>query len=60
MANLRRYTSFKALKSAEKAGNTANRKDDIFSEFASFLKRLQTEYYNKQKSKTGNGKQLSR
>ena len=60
MAELKKYTSFEALKLDEKVRNVDQRKDNIFSEFEAFLKRLQSEYSNKKKTKTDNGKQPNR
>lgn len=60
MTTLKKYTSFKALKSNEKSSGTAKLKDNIFSEFEAFLKRLQTEYSNKKKMKADNGRQFNR
>jgi len=60
MAELKKYTSFEALKLDEKLGNVDRPKDNIFSEFEAFLKRLQSEYSNKKKTKTDNGKQPNR
>ena len=57
MAELKKYTSFEALKLDEKPSNVNRRKDVFFSEFQAFLKKLQSEYSNKKKSKTDNGKQ---
>jgi hypothetical protein len=56
MAELKKYTSFEALKMDEKL-NVANRlKDFIFSEFEEFVKQLRSEYANKKNKKTHNGK----
>jgi hypothetical protein len=60
MAELKKYTSFEALKLDEKLGNVDRPKDNIFSEFEAFLKQLQSEYANKKKTKTDNGKQPNR
>jgi len=57
MAELKKYTSFEALKLDEKSANVNRPKDNILSEFEAFLKRLQNEYSNKKKTKTNNGKQ---
>ncbi|HEV7331876.1 MAG TPA: hypothetical protein VGN63_12625 [Flavisolibacter sp.] len=57
MAELKKYTSFESLKLDEKSSNANRRKDVVFSEFEAFLKKLQTEYSNKKKTKTHNGKQ---
>jgi hypothetical protein len=57
MAELKKYTSFQALKSDEKCSPV---KDNIFSEFEAFLKHLQCEYSNKKKTKKDNGKQPNR
>lgn len=60
MAELKKYTSFEALKSDEKSANVKRPKEPVFSEFEEFLKRLQSEYSNKKKTKTDNGKQPGR
>jgi len=60
MAELKKYTSFEALKLDEKSGGVNQAKDIIFSEFEAFLKQLQSEYSNKKKAKTDNGKQPNR
>lgn len=60
MAELKKYTSFEALKSDEKLGNIDRPKDNIFSEFEAFLKHLQREYSIKKKTKPDNGKQPNR
>ena len=57
MAELKKYTSFEALKLDEKPSIVNLRKDVVFTEFEAFLKRLQSEYSNKKKTKTQNGKQ---
>ena len=57
MAELKKYTSFEALKLDETLSNLDQPKDHIFSEFEAFVKRLQSEYRNKKKTKTDNGKQ---
>jgi hypothetical protein len=57
MAELKKYTSFEALKLEEKPGSVNRRKDVVFSEFEAFLKKLQSEYSTKKKTKTHNGKQ---
>jgi hypothetical protein len=59
MAELKRYKSFEALKLDEKSGTTDCSKNNVLSEFEAFLKRLQTEYSNKKKRKTNNGKQFN-
>ena len=59
MAELKKYTSFEALKLHEKSVIVNRPTDNIFSEFEAFLKRLQNEYFNNRKTKTDNGKQLS-
>jgi hypothetical protein len=58
MSKLKRYTSFEAMKSDHKAGETDLHKDS-YSEFVAFLKKLQTEYFNKKQAKTNHGRQLS-
>ena len=60
MAELKKYTSFEALKLDEKPSNAAPSTSKIFSEFETFLKRLRSEYSNKKKIKTNNGKQPDR
>jgi hypothetical protein len=57
MAELKKYTSFEALKLDVKLGHGDRPKDNIFSEFKVFLKQLQSEYSNKKTAKTDNGKQ---
>ena len=56
MAGLKKYTSFEALKLGEKSAKVNRAKDNIFSEFEAFLKRLQREHSKKKKTKTENGK----
>ena len=60
MTTLKKYKSFKALKSNEKSNGTSQVKDNNFTEFEAFLKRLQTEYSNKKKTKAENGRQFNR
>jgi hypothetical protein len=60
MAELKKYTSFEALKKNEKPGNVGRPKENVFSEFETFLKWLQNEYSSKKKSKKNNGKQPDR
>jgi hypothetical protein len=60
MTTLKKYTSFKALKSNEKSSDTGQIRDIIFSEFEAFLKRLRTEYSSKKKTKADNGRQFNR
>ena len=57
MAELKKYTSFETLKLHDKPSNAYRRKDVVFSEFEAFLKKLQSEYSNKKKTKTHDGKQ---
>jgi hypothetical protein len=57
MERLKKYTTFEALKFDEKSSDNNQHKDIIFSEFEAFLKQLRSEYSNKKKTKTGNGKQ---
>ena len=57
MAELKKYTSFEALKLDEKPGNVNRLNDVVFTEFEAFLKKLQSEYSNKKKTNTHNGKQ---
>jgi hypothetical protein len=59
MADLKKYTSFEALKAEEKLRNDLP-KDSFFSEFEAFLKQLRSEYVNKKKPLTDNGKQPGR
>ncbi len=40
MEELKRYTSFEALKLSEKSGDAGQLKDTIFSAFEAFIKRL--------------------
>ncbi len=57
MAELKKYTSFEALKLDEKPRSTSRPNNHIFSEFEAFLKRLRSEYSKKKKTKTDNGTQ---
>ena len=57
MAELKKYTSFEALKLDDKSARVNQPKSSIFSEFEVFLKRLQNEYSNKKKAKINYGKQ---
>ncbi|RYZ52145.1 MAG: hypothetical protein EOO14_17080 [Chitinophagaceae bacterium] len=57
MAELKKYTSFEALKLDEKPSTVYRHNDVVFSEFEAFLKKLQNEYSKKKKTKTHNGKQ---
>jgi hypothetical protein len=57
MAELKKYTSFEGLKLDVKSGDVNRPKDDVFAEFEAFLKKLQSEYSNKKKNDTHNGKQ---
>ena len=59
MAELKKYTSFEALKRDEKQVNSDWSNAHVFSEFETFLKSLQSEYIKKKKGKTKNGKQLN-
>ena len=47
MSELKRYTSFEALKLDEKVDGVNQPEDNVFSEFEALLKRLQSEYSNK-------------
>lgn len=60
MAELKKYTSFEALKLDGKSASLNRPTDNILTEFEAFLKRLQNEYLTKKKTKTDNGKQLNR
>jgi hypothetical protein len=60
MAKLKKYTSFEALKSDESLGNAEQSGNHVFSEFEAFLNRLRSEYSNKKKTKTNNGKHSDR
>lgn len=60
MAELKKYTSFEALKLDEKSGNADRPKENLISEFEAFLKHLQKEYSTKKKTKPDNGKQPNR
>ena len=57
MPELKKYTSFEALKLDEKVDGVNQPEDSIFSEFEALLKRLQSEYSKKKKIKTNNGEQ---
>ncbi|MEK6480034.1 hypothetical protein WJR50_21000 [Catalinimonas sp. 4WD22] len=57
MSKLKKYTSFEAMKSDEKADDNAQSEDSIFLEFEAFMKRLRSEYSNKKMMKTNDGKQ---
>lgn len=59
MAELKKYTSFEALKLDEKLRNVGQRKDNIFLEFEAFLKQLQSEYCSKKKTKADDRKQFN-
>jgi hypothetical protein len=60
MAELKKYTSFEALKLNEKSATYDQAKNKTLCEFETFLKQLRSEYSNKQKTKTDNGKQPGR
>ena len=60
MAELKKHTSFEALKLDEKSGSVNWTKKIIFSEFEAFLKQLQSEYSSKKNTKKHNGKQPDR
>lgn len=60
MAELKKYTSFDALKADEKSGNNDRAKKAVFSEFEAFVKQLQSEYSNKKRRKKEDGKQSDR
>jgi hypothetical protein len=60
MAELKKYTSFEALKLDEKRSSVNSARNSNLSEFEAFLKQLQNEFFNKKKAKTGNGKQPNR
>jgi hypothetical protein len=57
MAELKRYTSFEALKSSELTGKTGSAPDKVFSDFEAFLERLRSEYTREKKMKSNNEKQ---
>ena len=57
MAELKKYTSFEALKLDENSAKVNRAKNNIFSQFEAFLKRLQREY-SKKKTKTEKWKAL--
>jgi len=57
MAELKKFTSFKSLKLDEKPADVNQHRDVVFSEFEAFLKKLHSEYSNKKKTNTYNGKQ---
>ena len=60
MAELKKYTSFEALKLDEKSNDFNQSNKVMFSEFEAFLKKLQSEYSNKKKTTSHNGKQPNR
>ena len=60
MSELKRYTSFEALKLDEKVDGVNQPEDNVFSEFEALLKRLQSEYSNKKKIKTNNDESIPR
>ncbi len=57
MSELKKYTSFEALKLDEKLDNVDQFKNNNFSEFEAFLRRLQSAYSIKKEIKADNGKQ---
>jgi 20S proteasome alpha/beta subunit len=57
MAELKRYTSFEALKSSELTGKTGSASAGVFSDFEAFLKRLRSEHTRKKKKKSNNENQ---
>ncbi|MGB3849649.1 MAG: hypothetical protein WA958_06740 [Tunicatimonas sp.] len=57
MSQLKRYTSFEALKLNEKVDGVNHPEDNVFSKFEALLKQLQSTYSNKKKIKTDNGEQ---
>jgi len=57
MAELKKYTSFEALKLDDKLARVNQPQSTIFSEFEDFLKRLQNDYVNKKKTKIDYGQQ---
>jgi hypothetical protein len=59
MAELKKYTSFEALKLVEKFATHDGSKDNIFAEFEAFLKRLQRETPIKRISKSMTGSSLT-
>jgi hypothetical protein len=60
MAELKKYTSFEALKRDEQSTPAHRPKEDAFPEFEAFVRRLQTEYTRKKKRKMKNGRQSDR
>jgi len=58
MAELKKYTSFEALKLDEKSTSNDRLRNNSFSEFQAFLKKLRSEYSNKKKIKT-DGRRLN-
>ena len=52
MEELKKYTSFKALKLNEKSASVNRFSDNIFTEYETFLKQLQNEYFNNRNAKT--------
>ena len=56
MTKLKRYTSFKALKSSKTPSGTNSSKDRNFAEFEAFLKGLKREYDSKKRAKKDGGK----
>lgn len=59
MAELKKYTSFEAMKSDENSGKACKPEDNSLSEYEAFVKKLQSAYSSK-KPKTGNGKRVNR
>jgi hypothetical protein len=49
MSELKKYTSFEALKLVEKSNNVDQSGNSSFSEFEVFLRKLQSAYSNKMK-----------
>ena len=56
MTKLKRYTSFKALKSSKTLSGTNPSKDCNFAEFEAFLKDIKSEYDSKKRAKKDSGK----
>jgi hypothetical protein len=57
VAELKKYTSFEAMKVEEKSTGINRYQENIFHEFEAFITWLQNEHSNKKKAKTHNGKQ---
>ena len=60
MAELKKYSSFEALKLASRSDNVGQSKEKIFSEFEAFLRQLRSEYSKNKNMNIDNGKQSNR